>query len=221
MNTHPIVIFDLGGVLIDWNPRYLYRKLIAAEDEMEHFLSAICSPSWNEQQDRGRSFTDAIAELSHRHPAHAALIRAYHERWGEMLQGPIAGTVALLHALHRAGIQLHALTNWSAETFPIAQSRFPFLRLFGEIVVSGQERLIKPDPALFARLLDRINQPVERCLFIDDSPPNVATARVLGFDAVRFESPPQLRQALASRGLPLVGAEEVVHEVDRHRKDGG
>jgi 2-haloacid dehalogenase len=195
------VVFDLGGVLIDWDPRYLYRKLLADEAAVEEFLATVCTPEWNAEQDRGRPFAEGVAELVERHPVHAAAIAAYHERWPEMLGGEIPGTVELLAELRAAGVPLFALTNWSAETFVFARERFEFLGWFDGVVVSGEERLVKPDPRLFRRLLDRFGLAPEATFFVDDSPANVAAARRLGMDAVRFTDPGELRRDLIGRGL--------------------
>src|SRR5579872_5003147 len=155
MNTAPpsIVVFDLGGVLIDWNPRHLYRKLFAGDEAaMEHFLATICTQAWNERQDAGRSFADAAAQLTALHPDKTALIEAYGVRFDEMLAGPIHGTLDVLAALRERQVPLYALSNWSAETYPLAERRFAFLQWFRGIVISGREGMIKPDPRIF-RLL--------------------------------------------------------------------
>ena len=140
------VVFDLGGVLIDWNPRHLYRKLLPDDASIEEFLAEVCTSEWNYQQDAGRTVAEAVGELSGRHPDKAPLIAAYYERWEEMLGGAIEASVALLEELDAAGVPLYALTNWSRETFPIARRRFPFLERFRGIVVSGEEGAAKPDP---------------------------------------------------------------------------
>jgi len=195
------VVFDLGGVLIDWDPRYLYRKLLADEAAVEEFLATVCTPAWNGEQDRGRPFADGIAELVERHPLHAAAIAAYQERWPEMLGGDVPGTVALLAELRSAGVPLYALTNWSAETFGITRERFEFLGWFDGVVVSGEERMVKPDPRIFRLLLERFGLDAEGTCLVDDAPANVAAARQLGFDAMRFRDPDQLRRDLTERGL--------------------
>jgi 2-haloacid dehalogenase len=197
----PVIVFDLGGVLIDWNPRHLYRKLFDDDAAMERFLEEVCHGAWNLEQDRGRSFADAIEEAALRHPDQRTMIEAYHTRWDEMLAGEIEGSVAILEELAAAGYELHALTNWSAETFPIARPRFAFLDRFQTILVSGHERLVKPDARIFQLLLERIAHPAQRCIYIDDSQPNVAAAVALGFDTIHFTAPPELRAALAARGL--------------------
>lgn len=195
------IIFDLGGVLIDWDPRHMYRKVFADEAEMEHFLTSIATLEWNAQHDAGVPWREGVASLSAQHPEHADLIGAYWHRWEEMLGGPIDGTVEILRRLKSEGQELHALTNWSRETFPTALDRFEFLKLFETIVVSGEEKLIKPDPALYAVLLDRIGRRAAECVFIDDNVHNVAAAAKLGFDAIRFVEPRQLADALEARGL--------------------
>jgi 2-haloacid dehalogenase len=195
------VVFDLGGVLIDWDPRYLYRKLLADEEAVEEFLATVCTPEWNAELDRGRPFAEGVAELVERHPAQAAAITAYHERWPEMLGGEVPGTVAVLADLRAAGVPLYALTNWSAETFAITRGRFAFLEWFDGVVVSGQERVIKPDLRIFRLLADRFGLDPETTFYVDDSEANVAAARALGFDAVRFTGPERLRRDLEARRL--------------------
>ncbi|MGA9865576.1 MAG: HAD family phosphatase [Acetobacteraceae bacterium] len=197
-------MFDLGGVLIDWNPRHLYRKLFDGDDDaMERFLTDVCSNSWNLRQDAGRGWAEAIAELSARHPAHAPLIEAFRTRWAEMLAGPIEGTVAILRELRNAGTPLYALTNWSHETFPIARERYEFLSWFDAIVVSGAERLVKPDPAIFTLLMERHGLRAEQLVFVDDNPRNADAATALGMHGIHFVSPAGLRADLAKLGLPV------------------
>jgi 2-haloacid dehalogenase len=203
----PVIVFDLGGVLIDWNPRHLYRELFGDEATMERFLAEVCHDAWNAEQDRGRTFAEAIEEAAARHPEQRALIEAYFARWGEMVAGEIDGAVAIVAELRDAGCELHALTNWSYETFPIARERFPFLTWFESILVSAEVGLIKPDPAIFLLLVERIGRTPEECIYIDDNARNVAAAAALGFDAVRFESAAQLRAALVRRGM-LAGRRE-------------
>jgi 2-haloacid dehalogenase len=198
------VVFDLGNVLIDWNPRYLFRKLYAGDDaKMEHFLSEICSSEWNECQDAGRSWHEGVAEAVARHPDHAHMIRAYHERWEEMLGQAIEESVAILDEIRRAGIRVLALTNWSHETFPVALDRFDFLHWFEGIVVSGQEKLIKPDPAIFRLLLSRYHIEAKRAVFIDDNLRNVTAAEQVGMRALHFTGPAKLRADLKELGLPV------------------
>ena len=195
------VVFDLGGVLVDWDPRHLYRGLFDDAAAMERFLGEVCTPEWNLAQDAGRSWAEATALLRARHPGQAALIDAYHHRWPEMIAGDIPGTVAILRALHAAGTPLYALTNWSAETFPVAQARFDFLGLFRGIVVSGTERVVKPDPAIYRLLLDRFGLDPARCVFVDDNPANAAAATALGLHGIAFTTPEALAAALRELGL--------------------
>lgn len=195
------VIFDLGGVLIDWNPRHLYRTIFDDHAAMEWFLANVCTPEWNLQQDAGRTWQEAIAEAEARHPDHAAAIRAYWERWEETLGGPIEGTVALLEQLRSKPVRLLALTNWSAETFPIGRQRFPFLDWFEGVVVSGVEKQIKPDRAIFELLLRRYGVDPARALFIDDNEANVDGARRVGLQAIHFRDSEALRRDLAALGV--------------------
>lgn len=197
------VIFDLGGVLIDWNPRYLYRQLFDDAAAMEHFLSRVCSPAWNARQDAGRPWTEAIAELTGQYPEHAEMIAAFRQRWPEMLGGAIAPTLALLEELRASPLRLLALTNWSHETFPVALERYGFLGWFESILVSGAERLAKPDPAIFQLMLSRYGLDPARTVFIDDAPANIASASALGLHAVHFTDTATLRRQLRELGLPL------------------
>ena len=193
------VIFDLGGVLIDWNPRYLYRKLMTDDSAIEVFLSEVCTQDWNEQQDAGRTVAEATALLVAEHPHHRDLIEAYYDRFDEMMAGDIPGTVAVLESIKAAGQhQLLALTNFSHETFPIAQRRFPFLDHFEEILVSGEVGLKKPDPAIFQMLMDRHPFAPEQAVFIDDVAHNVEAASALGLNTVHFRNADQLREELTA-----------------------
>ena len=194
----PNVVFDLGGVLIRWDPRTLYRKLLRDEAEVEAFLSEVCTAEWNHRQDEGRTCAEATAELTARHPDKADLIAAYYDRWLEMLGGAIDGTVAILAELDAAGVPLYAISNWSRETFHHARARFDFLSRFRDIVVSGEVGLAKPDPRIFQLFLERHRLTAGQCLFIDDVARNVDAARALGMPAIRFESPDQLRSELRS-----------------------
>jgi 2-haloacid dehalogenase len=197
----PVIVFDLGGVLIDWNPRHLYRKLFDDEAAMERFLSEVCNSEWNLCQDAGRPFEQAVAELAVVHPEQRELIEAYWHRWPEMVAGPIDDAVEVLAELRQAGLELHALTNWSAETFRLTRGRFEFLTWFRSILVSGEIGLVKPDPRIFGLLLEGIGRAARDCLYIDDSAPNAAAARALGFDVVHFRDGRQLRAEMAARAL--------------------
>ena len=197
-----VVVFDVGGVLLQWDPRHLYRKLFAGDDAaMEHFLGNVCTEEWNERQDAGRTFADAAAELLPAHADQAHLIHAFGRRFDEMIPGAIEETVDILRELKRAGVPLYAVTNWSAETFPSAQNRFDFLAEFDGIVVSGEEGVIKPDPRIFRILLDRYDIPAHAAVFIDDNPANADAATNLGIHGIHFRSAAELRRELVALGL--------------------
>jgi 2-haloacid dehalogenase len=197
-----VVIFDLGGVLIDWNPRYLYRKLFNGDDAaMEHFLATVCTPAWNERQDAGRSFAEAARELVLRHPDKVELIEAFSRRFGEMIPGAIDGSVEIAAELKHRGVPLYAITNWSAETFPPQRERFEFLSWFEDIVVSGREGIIKPDPRIFRILLERNRLAPDSAVFIDDVAKNAAAAAALGIHPIHFRSAGQLRRELEALEL--------------------
>ncbi|MBL7875303.1 MAG: HAD family phosphatase [Cyclobacteriaceae bacterium] len=196
-NTFDTIIFDLGAVLIDWNPRHLYRKIFKTEEEITWFLENICTHEWNEKQDAGRSFTEATDELLEKFPTHELAIRAWYDRWQETIKGPIEGTVAILKEIkaqdqHR----LYALTNWSAETFPWALNNFDFLHWFEGIVVSGHEKTRKPFPEFYQILFDRYKVNPKSALFIDDSLRNIEGAQAVGLPGIHFQSPEQLKNDL-------------------------
>ena len=198
------VIFDLGGVLIDWDPRHLYRKLFVADEPgMERFLAEVTSAAWNLRLDAGKPFAEGVAELIALHPHERERIEAYHARWLEMIGGPIHGTVAILEELAAHGVPLYAITNWSAETFALVRREpaYAFLDLFREIFVSGELRMIKPAPEIFRHALDRIGREASRCLFVDDVERNVAGAAALGLAVHRFTTPEALAADLRARGL--------------------
>ncbi len=197
-----IAIFDLGGVLLEWNPRYLYRKLFGGDEvAMEDFLATVCTKEWNERQDLGRTFADGIRELLPRHADKRELIEAFGARFGEMIPGPIDGAVDVLAELKDRGTPVYAITNWSAETFPPQRQRFEFLSWFDDIVVSGFERVMKPDPRIFTILLERNAIAPESAVFIDDVAANAVAATKLGLHGIHFRSPAQLRRELVAIGL--------------------
>jgi 2-haloacid dehalogenase len=195
------VTFDLGGVLIDWNPRYLYQQLFDDDAEMERFLAEVTTQEWNAAQDAGRPWSEAVEVLTAKFPDHRDLIDAYHTRWPEMLGEAIHGTVAILDELRGRGVRLFALSNWSAETFPIAVERYPFLGWFDGIVISGEVKAAKPDVRIFQALIDRHEIEPAETVFVDDNEPNVTAAAAMGFIAVRFEDADRLRTDLADLGL--------------------
>lgn len=196
------VVFDLGGVLIDWDPRYLYRSLFDGDETaMETFLATVCTQDWNHQQDAGRTWAEAVAVLVAAYPEQRDLITAYWKRWSEMLGDPIGPTVQLLAELRAAGVPLYALSNWSVETFPVARSRYPFLEWFDGIVISGEVRAAKPDRRIYEALLERHGLEPGSVLFVDDVAANVAGAQAVGMRAIRFTGAAELRSELAGIGL--------------------
>jgi len=191
------IIFDLGNVLIDWNPYLLYRKLFSNDDEIKHFLDTVCTMHWNEEQDAGRSVKVGTDLLVAQFPEYEANIRAYYERWEEMLGGAIPGAVEIFRQLKDSGkYKLYALTNWSTETFPIALKHYDFLSWFDGIVVSGAEGMRKPAPEFYQLLLDRYNVQADECLFIDDNYRNILAAREMGIRSVHFTTADSLFKEL-------------------------
>lgn len=195
------LLFDIGNVLVTWDPRHLYRHTFATADELETFLADVCPPSWNHEMDLGKPFDQAIAERQRMFPRHAALIGRWQSDWEHMLGDEIAEMVALLPALERAGYRLFALTNWSAETFPVARRRYPWLQYFQHIVVSGDVGLAKPDARIFELALMRADRRPPQVLFIDDSAGNVEAAASLGIHAIQFRSASQCVAALRQAGV--------------------
>jgi 2-haloacid dehalogenase len=196
------ILFDLGGVLIDWDPRYLYRPLFAGDDAaMEDFLARVCPPAWNVEMDAGKPFATAVAERQRLFPEHAQLIGLWHTGWPWMLRDAIYESVDVLARLRARGHRLLALTNWSAETFPIARSRFAFLEWFEDIVVSGEVKLVKPDVRIFELTVRRTGLEPGRTLYVDDSAPNVSAASALGFQTHHFTGPCELRAELGRHAL--------------------
>ena len=199
--TPGTVVFDLGGVLYDWDPRYLYRKLFDDEDAMEEFLGTVCTRAWHVCQDAGRSIADAVAEAKGRHPDNADLIDAFYGRWPEMFRGAIDGTVEIMAELKAQGRPLYCLTNAPAETFPIVRSLYDYTNWFDGIVVSGEVGLIKPDRRIYELLVEVHGIRAEESVFIDDLAENVDAARALGFHGIHFVGPERLRDDLGAIGL--------------------
>lgn len=196
------VIFDLGAVLIDWNPRYLYRKIFRTEEEISWFLENICTSEWNDQQDAGRSFKEATEELIAKHPDWEIPVRAWYDRWHETIQGPVHETVEILKRIKESKkYRLYALTNWSEETFPWALNNFEFLHWFEGIVVSGVEKIRKPQPEFFQILFDRYQVDPAMSLFIDDNAKNVNAGKKLGLTTIHYQSPSQLHKELDQLGI--------------------
>lgn len=190
------IVFDFGGVLVDWNPRYLYDKYFGDAEQSQWLLDNICLYSWNLQMDGGKPFAEGVKELQAEHPEWAEAIAIYHTRWVEMMGGEVAGTADVLRSAKAAGYKIYGLTNWSAETFPMIRDTYPVFQEFDGIVVSGEEHLLKPDAAIYRCLLERYALRAEESLFIDDNRDNVAAARAIGMEAVRFENAEQLVQVL-------------------------
>ena len=196
------IIFDYGNVLLDWNPRYVYRRYFPDDPEgMENFLREINFMEWNAHQDRGRPFEEGVAILSEQFPQYADLIRAYHENWVDSIGEAFTGTVEILRRLKKAGYPLYGFSNWSAETFPYARAKHNIFDLFDDMVISGAVGFVKPEPEIYQIMLDKIGRPAQECLFIDDSLPNIQQANKIGFATIHFQSPTQLEEELKQQGL--------------------
>lgn len=191
------IVFDFGGVLVDWNPRYVFRTYFNDENEMEYFLSNVCNGEWNAEQDRGRTFDEGVRLLKEQYPQYSEAIQMFKDRWEFMIKGEFPETVELLKELKEKGYGIYGLTNWSAETIGKAYERFKFFALFDGIVVSGEERLLKPDKRIFKVLLDRYGLNPEECVFMDDSEANVKSAAELGFNAIQFDCIQNVREKLS------------------------
>ena len=194
------IIFDFGGVLVDWNPRYVYKEYFQDDEKMEWFLENVCTDDWNIEQDRGRSLEDATELLVGIYPEWEREIRMYYGQWETMLKDAIHETVEILLELKKK-YKMYGLTNWSAETFPIALDRFEFFEVFDGILVSGKEKLIKPDEQIFERMMSKFNLKPEDCLFIDDNFKNVEASREFGIQTIHFISPEDLREKLVELNL--------------------
>ncbi|MBO6675440.1 MAG: HAD family phosphatase [Rhizobiales bacterium] len=196
------VVFDIGNVLLDWDARRVYRPLGMSDDEIAAFFERVDFDAWNLEQDRGRPFAEGVEALAKQFPDDRALIERYHTHWIDSISGPINGSVGILQRLVDENVPVHAITNFSAEKFSGERERFAFLNQFGVTVVSGEERIIKPDPAIYHLLLERAGLPADRTVFIDDSPKNVEGARAVGMHAILFTTPSDLREALRGFALP-------------------
>ena len=198
----PAIVFDFGGVLMDWNPRYLYRKLFPGDEAgMERFLAEVGFSEWNQLQDAGRPFSVAVAELCARHPQYCELIQAYDQRYPESLSGSIPGSVEILRQLKALGYPLYGLSNWPDEKFELVRPDYEFFAWFDSILISGAVGVAKPDRRIFELLLEQVGRPAGECLLIDDSAANIAAAQNLGFQTIHFHSPEQLANELVVREL--------------------
>ncbi|MGO4706067.1 HAD family hydrolase [Microvirga sp. 2MCAF38] len=195
------VVFDIGNVLLRWDPRNLYRKIFDDEARMEWFLSTVCTHDWNLEQDRGRSWEEAVTLLVREHPDHEEPIRAFHERWEETVSGDFADNVAVLERLREKGVPNYCITNFSSPKLALAQRRFPYLGGFDGIIVSGDERLLKPQPEIYNLLLSRYGLVAEDCVFIDDSKANVEGARAVGMHAIHCLETTDLASELRQYGI--------------------
>jgi len=203
MNKIDTIIFDLGGVLLDWNPEYVYREVFNGDQQkVDWFLNTICTHAWNVEQDAGRTLHDATTLLVKQYPAYEEWIRIFYDRWEDMLGGEIIETVTLLNDLKQANNhRLYALTNWSAETFPVALQRYEFLQHFEGILVSGEEKTRKPFPKIYKIILERYQINPITSIFIDDNDENVEAAKGFGIKGIHYKSTEQLREDLTNLGV--------------------
>lgn len=199
------IVFDFGGVLIDWNPRYLYRSYFGGDEQkVEWFLQNVCTHPWNIQMDGGKPFAEGVAELTAEHPEWADAIAVYHSRWAEMIGGEVEGTASLIERLKAAGYRVFGLTNWSMETYPLIRDNYEVFSLFEGVVVSGEEHLLKPDAKIYRCLLERYSLEAAESVFLDDNADNVAGAEAVGMEAVRFVDAEQAEAELKARfGIEL------------------
>jgi 2-haloacid dehalogenase len=196
------IIFDLGNVLIDWNPEYVFDPMFEDKQRKKYFFENVCTMDWNEMQDAGRPIKEATEELLAKHPEWKEYIEAYYGRWTEMLGGAIEETVDIFRQLkEKDQYKFYALTNWSAELFPYALNKFDFLHWFDGRVVSGEEMMRKPHPEFYQVLLERYNVTPHTALFIDDNYRNIQAAEKLGINSIHFTDATTLRETLASKGI--------------------
>lgn len=201
-----VPVFDLGGVLFDWNPLHLYRKIFDSEEDARWFVQNICTPDWNLGLDAGSNFAESVARLQARFPRYWREIQAFDTRWKEMTAGLIEGTMAIHDELVAAEVPTFSITNFSWEKWVTVLPDFPFLEKFDGVIVSGLEKLVKPDPRIFNLFCERYSFAPETCVFIDDNETNVVAARSIGMHALHFTSPEQLRKDLIALGFPLKAA---------------
>lgn len=196
------IIFDLGNVLVDWSPMHVFGNYFESEEKRNYFFENICTPDWNEQQDEGRSIVEATLELIQKYPDWEQPIRDFYGRWTEMLKGPIHGSVQIFRELRDSGkYKTYALTNWQAGLFDIALVRYDFLHWFDGRVVSGEEKMRKPFPQFYQKLLDRYHVKASEAVFIDDSLRNIKAAEEMGIKSIHFQNPDQLRKELNSLNI--------------------
>jgi 2-haloacid dehalogenase len=203
MNDVKAVIFDFGGVLIDWNPYHLFRKIMVNDTEIECFLQEIGFKAWNVECDKGLPFTASLEELCREFPHRANLLHAYNERWLETLGSVFEANVTILRRLAAQGVPLYGLSNFSAEKFALTEPRYDFFKLFKDMVISGREKTAKPDPRIYRILLERNQLKPGQCVYIDDSEDNIRAGRSLGFNCILYGSSLQLRRELRKMGFDL------------------
>jgi len=195
--TIQAILFDFGNVLLEWNPRHVYRRYFPNnEAAMEQFLHEVNFMDWNAQQDKGRPFAEGVAALSKQFPQYSELIQAYQDHWKDSIGASIEGTIEIMKRLKKAGYSVYGLSNWSAETFPHVREKYDFFDLLDGIIISGDVGAIKPEPEIFDLALRRIGRPAYECVFIDDAPANIEQARKMGFATILFQSPDQLEKEL-------------------------
>jgi 2-haloacid dehalogenase len=198
------IVFDLGGVLIDWNPDYVYKDIIPDQKERKWFYQNICTPDWNEEQDAGRSLKEATEMLVSKFPEHEFNIRSYYGNWEKMLGGPIHDTVEIFRYLKfQTDKKLYALTNWSHETFPVALQKYDFLHWFDGRLVSGEEKTRKPFADIYQKLIERFNIDPATSIYVDDNERNLYPAKELGFTTIHFNSAQQFKKELQKFGIEL------------------
>jgi 2-haloacid dehalogenase len=202
-SSYRTVVFDVGNVLLRWDPFHLYRSLIPDDQKRGWFLQNVCTAAWNLEQDRGRPWADAVALLVKAHPEWEAEIRAFDERWHETVPGVIEDSVAVLEELKRKGERVYAITNFSREKWAECLIRFPFLQSFDGVIVSAHEQLLKPDPGIYRILFERYGLAPQDCIFVDDSEKNIIAARAAGMQGLHFAEPVDLRAELRSLGANL------------------
>jgi 2-haloacid dehalogenase len=198
------IVFDFGRVLIDWDPRYLYRKFFGQDEQaMERFIEEVRFYDWIHRLDSAGNYAEGVAEACHEYPQYCHLIQAYDQRYDETIRGPIEPTVAIMRRLKRAGYPIYALSNWPVEKYALVRPRYDFFDDLDEIVISGAVGVAKPEAGIYLALLERTGRRAEDCLFIDDSAQNIAAADALGFRTILYQSPEQLREALAEMGIDI------------------
>ncbi len=190
------IIFDFGNVFVNWDARNLYKRFFPTLEAVDSFLEEIHFAEWNEHQDAGRPFKEGVAELSKQFPQYAELIQAYDTHWMESITETLHETIQIARNLKQSGWPLYMLSNFSAEKFVLMKEQHDFLEIFDDIIISGEHKVIKPDPAIFEIALKRIDRKAGECLFIDDSLANLVTARKMGFITIRYLSPAQLKRDL-------------------------